>query len=318
MNSKFSKQVFLFLYLRINADLIPAKLTIERECLQSLSINRDNKFIMRKLFLLFVLFTLTACDQGITDDVLDPDAMSISVLSITAPGTFILSETNTDLITSIELTHPEQIDMVWFEIKSADGSTDISDIVLMRDDGSTQTMGDQTSGDNIYTGKFTFDPEMSNGQYLIEYFVEDNINYEPDNTRLIASNLLDYLSGEPNQPPVISDLNIRSSVTLDEVFIFSVKASDPNGLNDIQMVYFELYRPDGTVVIDSRTGSSKFQMWDNGDLNGYGDATAGDGTFSFKNSFSGAQLGTWRFEFQAVDNADELSNKIIQNVEVTQ
>jgi hypothetical protein len=58
-------------------------------------------------------------------------------------------------------------------------------------------------------------------------------------------------------------------------------------------------------------------MVDNGDKEGFGDEKAGDGLFSFKNSFgTTSQTGNWRFEFQAKDKSNELSGVIIHNLQV--
>jgi hypothetical protein len=67
------------------------------------------------------------------------------------------------------------------------------------------------------------------------------------------------------------------------------------------------------------SGNSKFDLFDNGDLEGRGDQFAGDGIFSFKNSFlddPSTQRGFWRFEFTAKDRGNKLSNVIIKSVTV--
>ena len=51
------------------------------------------------------------------------------------------------------------------------------------------------------------------------------------------------------------------------------------------LVYFELFRPDGTVV-EENPGDTIFSMHDDGNSEVFGDEIAGDGIYSFKNSFA--------------------------------
>lgn len=261
--------------------------------------------MIKKLFLVLILISFTACDK-ITDDVVDPQNMTISLLDLSAPDNFTYSETNTDFFTSVELSGTNQVNIVWFQIKSADGSTDISDIVLMRDDGSTATSGDQTAGDNIFTGKFIFTDDIAAGEYIIEFYIIDNVNYDSENQRKVAVHKFRFDKGEQNIAPVISDLSMPDNIVRGEVFIFTVNVEDQNGLSDIDQVYFDIYRPPN----DENRG--RVLMVDNGDYEHFGDAVAGDGVYSYKNSFAAdANTGTWKFEFEAKDHSNAVSNKII-------
>jgi hypothetical protein len=113
---------------------------------------------------------------------------------------------------------------------------------------------------------------------------------------------------------VISNLLLPSSVNRGDSFIFSIKVDDTNGSFDIAQVYFKLYRPNGTIVLNGN--DDFFLMVDTGDAN-LGDQTAGDGIYSFKNSFSStAPTGLWKFEFQAKDRSGKLSNIISSNMMV--
>ena len=126
----------------------------------------------------------------------------------------------------------------------------------------------------------------------------------------VARGSFNYNNGQNNVTPVISDLVCPNSINRGVDFIFSVTANDPNGLNDIESVSFKLFRPDGTIVEES-PGDTLFAMHDDGDLGTFGDSTAGDGVYSFKNSFAlTAQTGNWKFIFQAEDRGGSLSNII--------
>lgn len=117
-----------------------------------------------------------------------------------------------------------------------------------------------------------------------------------------------------NQPPLLSDLQAPDTVRLasqDQLLELRVRASDPNGLDDIQRVVFNSFRPDG-----SASTGNPFQMFDDGDSN-HGDARRGDGIFSLKIILpASTQTGTYRFEFQAFDKSNEGSNVIIHRITV--
>ena len=82
------------------------------------------------------------------------------------------------------------------------------------------------------------------------------------------------------------------------------------------LVYYEMYKPDGTQQVNSQ-GLSQFPLYDNGDTSGTGDLTAGDGRYSFKLTFPvEIEIGTWEFRFYAEDRSGALSNVISHNIEV--
>jgi len=119
-----------------------------------------------------------------------------------------------------------------------------------------------------------------------------------------------------NKPPAISDLVAPDTVSLGASTVLlrlTVRATDPDGQGDIQRVYFNSFRPDG-----SPAAGNPFQMFDDGDVNGLsGDAIRGDGVYSLNVQLQpNATKGTYRFEFQAVDRSGVSSNTIAHNVTV--
>jgi len=87
----------------------------------------------------------------------------------------------------------------------------------------------------------------------------------------------------------------------------SIKATDPDGQSDIQKVFFNSYRPDG-----SPSTGNPFQMFDDGNFNGQsGDSEAGDGIYSLTVQLpTTTQRGTYRFVFQATDRSGAQSNEV--------
>jgi len=201
----------------------------------------------------------------------------------------------------------QNISAVRFAIGREGGSSTLSTGELF-DNGSEP---DQLKGDGIYSGRASFQIQrVEIGTYLAEVSAEDLKGYV-SNEVILPLQII-----RTNQPPVLSDLQAPNTVKLasqDQLLVLQVKASDPNGLEDVQRVVFNSFRPDGGA-----SSGNPFQMFDDGDSN-HGDATEGDRVYSLRIILpSTTQIGTYRFEFQAFDKANEGSNIIIHLMTVTQ
>lgn len=257
-----------------------------------------------------------ACEK-IPDGVVDIKSVEYKVNSINAPSSYVYSSDST-FVVFVAITNPNTVKAVWLSLKSEDGKDYIAKQTTLQDDGLTNASGDQKINDGVYTGKVKMSKKYSSGRYLMEFFVEDNIRSAEENVTKIGEQVFVYDNVQKNLAPSISNLVLPSSVIRGTSFNFSIKVEDPNGLNDISIVYFKLYRPDGTIVIPNSSSPEidYFAMVDNGDQN-LGDQTAGDGVYSFKNSFgSTSALGNWKFLFRAKDKSGALSNTLEQNVGV--
>jgi len=166
----------------------------------------------------------------------------------------------------------------------------------------------QTVNPDVYEGQFILKREYPNGNYKVNFLVTG----KDGSGSKAATTGFEFNNGQDNVAPVISNLVISDTISRGVSFIFTVTATDSNGLNDIEFVYFQLFRPDSTAVENPpNSGNTYFLMHDDGNFDIFGDATAGDGIFSFKNSFGDtSQTGNWRFLFQAEDRSDSLSNII--------
>ena len=170
---------------------------------------------------------------------------------------------------------------------------------------------DRLKGDGIYSGRASFQiKRVEIGTYHIEVTAEDFKGYT-SNTAILPLQII-----RTNQPPVLSDLQAPDTIKLasqDQLLVLQVKASDPNGLEDVQRVVFNSFNPAGIP-----SASNPFQMFDDGDAN-HGDATRGDGVYSLRIVLpSTTPTGTYRFEFQAFDKSNEVSNVIIHRITVRQ
>ncbi len=271
--------------------------------------------IPKLVLILIVAFALSACDS-IPSEVVDVKNADYKVTSINAPVSVNFLPADSSVVTTVKIEKKESVNKTWISVSSADGKIIINSYIELKDDGQLGISGDTQAGDGIYAAKFLMSRKNPNGNYIINYFVEDNVRPSPDNQLKIGSHQFSYKNSTQNFAPLISDLKIANSVVRGESFIFTLKVDDQNGLQDISLVYFKLYRPDGSLSQPSAS-QDYFIMVDNGDKEGFGDEKAGDGIFSFKNSFgTTSQTGNWRFEFQAKDKSNELSGVIIHNLQV--
>ncbi len=266
---------------------------------------------------LLSIVILMSCDK-IPSGVIDVKTTDIKIVKIDLPESFVYSSADSLLKISIQFSKYELISKAWLVVKTFDGKIRVYNNLPLADDGNMSASGDLKASDGIFNAKIPMSKKFVNGKYIVEIFAEDNIHSAPENQLKLGEQLFTYNNFQNNLPPVLSNLILQTSVNRGEPFIFSVKAEDPNGLLDILQVTFKLFRPDGTVVIPNSSTPSidYFLMVDNGDSN-LGDQTAGDGVFSFKNTFGATSaVGNWRFEFQAKDRAGNVSNIIKQSLEV--
>jgi len=135
------------------------------------------------------------------------------------------------------------------------------------------------------------------------------------------SMLLSVLVVRSDRPPVISGLTAPDTVTAPQnpgqvaLLQLSVRASDPDGLQDIARVIFYSYKPDGTAA----NNGLPFSMYDDGGASGDGDTdpVAGDGVYTLTIQLPyGTQTGRYKFVFQAFDRVGEGSNIITHYITV--
>ncbi len=208
---------------------------------------------------------------------------------------------------TIGFSSVEGLNVVFCNIVSSDDLILNSSPLYLYDNGNAKN-GDQVAGDKIYSNKFPLSAYYPDGNYHIIYYTKDN----NDKTEQIALHDFTYSNGQSNAAPVISNLVAPDTVnvTNQRVVIFmSVTAADSNGLNDIQSVFYKVYKPDST------TSGSENQMYDDGNTQTHGDLTAGDGIYSTLIQADSTSIpGTYRFDFNARDRGHKLSNTISHNI----
>ena len=287
------------------------------------------QLLIKTNFSLFVIILILVCFSGCDknyNNVID----SVGSAPIISGASFSLSIVNTDLINIPGET-----------VRSPDDTITIQGIATVKLDSSVNVRAlsaigysvtnynfwsplaqgtlhddgvppDTKANDNIYSGYIEFQIQrVVVGTFSINLWGEGTTGYN-SNTIILPLQIV-----RSNHPPVLSNLSMDSLISIsgsiDQNYLqIVIEATDPDGLSDIRIVYFDSFKPDG-----SPASGNPFLMYDDGNFNGVsGDYSAGDGYFSLKVG-KPTSTGTYQFEFHAVDRSNNTSNTVIKNVVVT-
>jgi hypothetical protein len=184
---------------------------------------------------------------------------------------------------------------------------------------------DAIAGDGTFTGVVAFNILRSDiGDFRVEVTATNKTELSSNSVSVPLAVV------RLNKPPMLSDLTAPDSVSIGSpylLFTLTIRANDPDGLGDIQKVFFNSFRPDGSPATNN-----PFQMYDDGSESQIfpapvftsGDAVKGDGVYTLKiilfpnDPLTGipTQRGVYRFEFQATDRSGAVSNTIVHNLTV--
>lgn len=269
--------------------------------------------IMKKLTLfLSIIFLFAGCEKK-ADSVVEVQSSNYQFMTPTVPAAVDFS-VNPVITPTIKVTNLPSGAQVWFDVVSLYSDDVMVSKVLMLDDGQAQSSGDVTANDNIFSGKYTFTNSAFSGYYELSFYVTTTGSGGNNIDSRIAFSTIKYTGTQRNEPPIISDISMPSSVEANTEFLITLKATDIN--SDVEEVYFTLTDPYGAIA-------GTFFLYDDGssaiiDANNNktsGDITAGDGIYSRKLSFkSTAKTGNWTFVFKALDGNGSTSNSITQKM----
>lgn len=201
----------------------------------------------------------------------------------------------------------DDIDSVYIEVQYpwADGP---HLLFILNDQGFE---GDSQAGD----GEYTMQSDLTNvltvpAEYLLTFVVVDK-----DGLKVKSSQKTLKVDRE-NHPPEILEVNAPNTATLpaegDVTLVLECTVQDPQGLDDIDRVWFDSTKPDGTAA-----SGNPFILYDNG-LDG-GDKTAGDGIYTLTIYLpSGTTTGTYTFDFQVKDHSGIEGNHISHELTVVE
>lgn len=271
---------------------------------------------MKKYLLLLLPFFFPGCEKDF-DQVIDNTVISYQVINVGIIG-YSTNDTikyafGDSLITFfIKFNSPQYVQSAMFDIYASNGEKLNASRVSLFDDGLVEH-GDSAANDGQFSNKFPLSQSNPNGKYEVQFFVTDVLK----NTKKAAVQNFEYDNGQANVAPVVANLIAPDTVYLDTSqatpIHLSLEASDSNGLNDIEIVFFNSFiPPNGNPSVNN-----PFELYDNGNPQN-GDQTAGDGIYSLIIQLppTGVTKGTYRWEFQAKDRRNALSNKIIHEITI--
>lgn len=273
---------------------------------------------MKRFFIaVLTVAALWRCDE-VPSEVINNPTLNYEVISVNVPDSVRFSTGSPELTLNFQVDDNTNITSVAFSVISEDGEIEIEDHGEMKDNGNSEDYGDAVNNDGIYSGKITLSQDIPKGNYVVTFYVSDKLGLN----KTAALKSFYYNNSAIEYPPVISNLSLASQVNTNAEFDFSVKVTDKNGANDIKKVYYRLFRPDGTQQQDSQ-GNKEFEIYDDGSSQVFTggitshDATAGDGIYTGWLAFpTGTAKGDWKFEFEAVDRENNLSEVLTKTVEL--
>ncbi len=269
------------------------------------------KKIFSILLISISLLVLNGCEKDF-NSVIDPKINNIQVASVVSYDRVVFNPADPSITFAIKFVSVDGLNGVSFNIFSPSNNLLNEQPVELLDNGDLANNGDSAAGDLTYSNKFLMSSNFASGSYNVEY----KITLSDGSKKVIASQHFNYDNGKTNLPPVLSNLIQQDTVRTTIRFTFSVKVNDPDGLQDIKKVYYELFTPNGTKIVNNQ-GISQFPLFDDGNTASNGDAAAGDGRYTVFLTFpSTVTLGSWKFDFTANDKAGNNSNTISHNVEV--
>lgn len=189
----------------------------------------------------------------------------------------------------------DDIDIVYFTFDFPDGSVSL-DTFFMHDDGQN---GDDIAGDGVFASGLTGpDTSQQTGDYIYHFTAKDNGNHQ--------ANIIDKtITAEESPAPYVYNLIAPDSLQKGSpvpAYLF-LEVWDPQGLEDVDSVYFTVTRPDGS------SNNYRFYMRDDGEN---GDSLSGDGIYTLGISPPSPenQSGDYVFHFTAKDTDEHQANVI--------
>jgi len=163
-----------------------------------------------------------------------------------------------------------------------------SSAMQMYDDG-LRSHGDAVSGDGVFSLYTWVVPAGSPQDVTFEFRAADRDGLQSNIVRRPVAN------SAPSFVSLAVPATIQRPATGSSPVTFAATVADPNGLADIDSVYFRNM---------SSTGKTPLLMYDDGNLALHGDSLALDGTYALILSISASNTpGTQEFRFTVVDRA---------------
>ena len=285
------------------------------------------QLLLKISFLLFVIFLLSilGCEKkystivdstgyapilnnaSFSESIINTDTINIAGQSIRSPNDLITIR-GIAKVTILSSDNEKNVPIVGYSVTNSQFSSSLTEGVL-HDDG---VFPDAKANDSVYSGYVEFQIQrVVIGSFSLNIRSESTTGYN-SNTLILPLQIVRL-----NHPPVLSNLQADSLVSIggvDHVLQLRITASDSDGQSDILRVFFNTFKPNG-----SPSSVNPQIMYDDGNANQIsGDLIAGDGIYGLGISLPRTtSIGTYRFEFYAVDRSNDTSNVIVKNIVVT-
>ena len=200
------------------------------------------------------------------------------VVAITAPDTLKEGTEAAYLYAAVfDKDGTEEVNKVLVEVFEASDDASVDTFSLFND-GNFIENGDVTAGDSIFSYKMDSSYAVGKkGAYRFRFTPYDDFTFpgEPRSVNI-------FLVNNPGQVFTVNmpdslPLPAQGSSVLVQVY---ADVGDPQGLSDVDSVYFTLEDSQGEYVVDDYGNLVKITLSDDGDMENSGDQVAGDGIFS--------------------------------------
>ncbi|MBN2090572.1 hypothetical protein JW964_13255 [candidate division KSB1 bacterium] len=237
--------------------------------------------------------------------------LSPQISQAVVPENIYLTDSTLQFI-SIKVSDPQglaDIQEVFCQIFNPQEPANPNVVVNLQDAGQD---GDAAAGDGIYSALISIDFTQNKvGTFSFRFQARDKAK-NLSSPLVKTSKVANYL----NVPPTISSLEAPAELTLSTLDVvtatMTVEVDDPQGLTDIQFVYFNSTKPDGKPA-----AGNPFYLNDDGNQPTSGDKVKGDGIYSITiNLPPGTAKGEYTFVFEAVDFSRAKSNQITHKLTV--
>ena len=242
------------------------------------------------------------------------------VQEISAPD--IIPSGSQDIIFSISASDSDGTDdiiIAFFESENIEKGYKKFEQYLYND-GDLTNHGDVTAGDSVFSTKINSDfLSGKQGRYNLLFYVEDSFgerNAETAAHEVVIGNQ----PGEFLQINVPETMNIPTTEGEYNRELMTAEVLDPDGLADIDSVYFYSLKPDSTYANDGLP----ILLVDNGlpfNISNAGleagDLVAGDGTYSFSIlTYHDTVTGLYTFSFFIRDKAGNLTGPVSKTINI--
>jgi len=204
----------------------------------------------------------------------------------------------------------DDISRVYFESQKDGSQTQIFEMDLFND-GNLNEHGDLFANDTIFTMKLdsTFAAGKI-GRYIFHFYVEDSFN-ELNANDISANIQIENFTGiilSTSVPDSIEKPNTPGNTV---PFELNAYVTDPQGLADIDSVYFLSEKPDGTF---SGNGYH-FELFDDGEQGNNGDDAENDGEYSLIIQIAESNdTGVYKFHFYMRDHVGHLTDVVKDSI----